>query len=116
MATIPPMHIGERIAIARKRAGMTPEELAKALGITASAVRSWELGKSQPRPSKYPGIAEALGAHLGYIGTGTEPVMLNDDPEALERRATQFAELVTSLTDEQIELVMQVAREFQKVP
>lgn len=110
------MHIGKRIARARKRAGITPDELATLLGITGAAVRSWELGKSQPRPSRYDDIATALGANPNYIAREIEPVMMGDDPDELEQRASAFADLMATLSDDQIDLVIQVAREFQKAP
>jgi transcriptional regulator with XRE-family HTH domain len=40
---------------------MTQESLADSLGVTQSAVSSWERGKKQPSLSKLPDLARALG-------------------------------------------------------
>lgn len=39
--------IGERIAELRRKSGMTQEELASLLGISAQSVSKWETGVSQ---------------------------------------------------------------------
>ena len=114
MGRIRRMGIGDRIKRARTLAGMTPDELARELKITGSAVRSWEKGVSQPRPKRYSVIADALGAHLNYISSGVEPPLVGEDAESLDRRASEFAEIMLSLSDEQINLLYQVAREFHK--
>ena len=42
------MSVGERIAVLRKRHGMTQEQLADQLGATRQAVSKWESGKTNP--------------------------------------------------------------------
>ena len=41
------IRVGERIRDLRKKAGLTQEQLAEILGVTAGAVYKWESGVSQ---------------------------------------------------------------------
>lgn len=41
--------LGERLAKARKHAGITQDEMAEKLGVSHSTIAKWELDKSQPR-------------------------------------------------------------------
>lgn len=47
----PPEHptFGQRLRLARDHAGLKPEDMAKALGATLRAIRSWETDQRQPR-------------------------------------------------------------------
>ena len=40
------MTLGERIALARKRAGLSQEQLGEKLGVSRQAVSKWEAGDS----------------------------------------------------------------------
>lgn len=55
------------IKIARERAGITQESLAKLLGVTQGAVAHWENGYSAPTASKIPAIAAALGCTVNDL-------------------------------------------------
>ena len=63
--------IGKRIAANRKRMGMTQEQLAERLGITAQAISKWENDQSCPDISMLPTLADIFGistdALLGRI-------------------------------------------------
>ena len=41
------MELKERIALARKQAGLSQEQLGEKLGVSRQAVRKWESGVSQ---------------------------------------------------------------------
>ena len=53
--------IGKRIATNRKRLGLTQEQLAEQLGITAQAVSKWENDQSCPDISVLPALADIFG-------------------------------------------------------
>ena len=58
------MTIGEKIAKARKEAGMTQAALAEKLGVSSEAVSKWEQGKYEPGPENLSALAyvfEELG-------------------------------------------------------
>ena len=54
------MTFGQRLAAARKRAGISQRELAKILGVSYGAVGNWESGLSTPDPDTIAKIARAL--------------------------------------------------------
>jgi transcriptional regulator with XRE-family HTH domain len=63
--------IGDRIALRRKRLGLSQPELAQRLGKCRSTVSKWETGKAVPRLDEAPDVARALGCSLGYLIEGS---------------------------------------------
>lgn len=51
----------------RKAKRMTQERLADAVGVDRSAVAHWESGFAQPRASKIPQVAAALGCSVAEL-------------------------------------------------
>ncbi|MBQ0009574.1 MAG: helix-turn-helix transcriptional regulator [Ruminococcus sp.] len=62
--------IGTRIAMIRKEKGLTQEELAERLGISAQAVSKWENDVSCPDISLFPELAKILGVTCDELLTG----------------------------------------------
>lgn len=58
------MTLGEQIADARKRKGLTQDALAERLGVTRQAVAKWETGKAQPSTANLFALAECLDLPL----------------------------------------------------
>ena len=56
--------IGGRIAAARKRAGMSQENLAAELNVTRQTISNWEAGKSLPDIEMLKRLSEALAAPI----------------------------------------------------
>ena len=67
--------IGKFIADCRKNKGLTQQELADKLGLTAKAVSKWECGKGLPDVSLHESICEELGITLNefFAGEHIEP-------------------------------------------
>lgn len=59
--------IGKRIAANRKRLGLTQEQLAEQLGITAQAVSKWENDQSCPDISVLPALADIFGVSTDVL-------------------------------------------------
>lgn len=91
------MNIGKNIAAARKRAGMTQEELAARVGYkTKSAINKIELGIRDLPQKKIAAFAQALGVTPGHLmgwdekpaeelqGMGALAAELVMDPDAME--------------------------------
>lgn len=91
------MNIGKNIAAARKRAGMTQEELAARVGYkTKSAINKIELGIRDLPQKKIAAFAQALGVTPGHLmgwdekpaeelqGMGALAAQLVMDPDAME--------------------------------
>ncbi len=68
--------IGRRIAKSRKDKGMTQDELAGKLRITAQAISKWENGASFPDITLMPQIAEALNLTVEYLFGNFNPETL----------------------------------------
>lgn len=66
--------IGERILLARRRAGINQRDFGRQLGISHAAVSDLERGKTKPDLDNLAVIAEALGVPL------TEIVVLEPQP------------------------------------
>lgn len=59
--------VGKQIACLRKKAGLTQEELAEKLEITAQAISKWENGHTLPETVLLPSLAEFLDCSIDYI-------------------------------------------------
>ena len=62
--------IGQFIAECRKEKGLTQQELANRLGLTAKAVSKWETGKGLPDVSLYEDLCKELGITLNEFFAG----------------------------------------------
>ncbi len=62
--------IGSRIAALRRERGLTQEELAEKLNVTAQAVSKWECDNSCPDISLLPTLAKLLGVSTDTLLTG----------------------------------------------
>ena len=61
------IHVGKQIAVLRKKNGLTQEELAEKLGITAQAISKWENGHTLPETAMLPLLAKLLECSIDSI-------------------------------------------------
>lgn len=67
--------LGKRIQLCRKSLGLTQDQLAEKLGVTAQAVSKWENDQSCPDITMLPKLAEIFGTTTdALLGRKTEPV------------------------------------------
>ncbi|WP_409078047.1 LexA family protein [Pseudomonas sp. SZMC_28357] len=71
------MEYKERIKAARRHAGLTQAQLAKAVGIDQASISDLERGRSQ-RSSYNASIAKACGVSAIWIESGTGPMVTSD--------------------------------------
>lgn len=80
--------LGKRIMLCRKNLGMTQNDLADALGVTAQAVSKWENDQSCPDINMLPKLAQIFGITTDeLLGHQAEPVhqaQIIDDEQAEE--------------------------------
>lgn len=62
--------LGARIASMRRSMGMSQADLAKALGISASAVGMYEQGRRQPSMELMADMAKLFGVSIDFLVTG----------------------------------------------
>lgn len=74
------MTLGKRIQRARKRLGMTQDELGRVFNITGQAVSQWERGKERPDPDKFPQLRKALKVTYSWLLEGGGDPPAPDDP------------------------------------
>lgn len=68
----------DRIAAARKLAGLTQEQLGELLGVTRQAVSKWESGQTVPDAVTVARLCEALHVSADYVLLGKEPEESDD--------------------------------------
>ena len=80
--------IGQNIAELRKKKGMTQEELAEKMCVTAQAVSKWERDASYPDVTVLSALAQALGVSVAAIIEGEQsvPELKEADADAIARR------------------------------
>ena len=67
------MELKDRIAVVRKAAGLTQEQLGELLGVTRQAVSKWESGQSVPDALTVAKLCEELHVSADYVLLGREP-------------------------------------------
>lgn len=79
--------LGDNIAIARRRKGLSQPELATAANTSKGQISDWEAGRNQPRLEALIAIAKALDVTIDSLIHGEEAFA-----EQLARRAVEHAE------------------------
>lgn len=64
------MRLGERIEQARRRMGLTQDQVGRELGVTGAAVQQWESGETQPRGHRLDALTQLLGVDAAWLLTG----------------------------------------------
>ena len=67
------MEWNERIAVVRKAAGLTQEQLGERLGVSRQAVSKWESGQTVPDAVTIAKLCETLHVSADYVLLGREP-------------------------------------------
>ena len=88
------LNIADRIQYLREKNGMTQTDLAKKLGISRSAVNSWEMSISTPSLNNVVEMTRIFGASADYILSRTDRVTVDITELDNEKR-----ELVFKLVD-----------------
>ena len=76
------MTLGEKIQLARKKKGMSQEDLASMLNVSRQAVQKWESGASQPEVNNLIQISNMFDVSLDYLLKDLEEVnkeIIKDD-------------------------------------
>ena len=61
------MQLSEKIYYCRKKAGLSQDALAEAVGVSRQAISKWELGAAVPETSKLVPLAAALGVSVDWL-------------------------------------------------
>lgn len=119
------MGIGERIKQVRKAKKITQQTLADAIGLKRNTIANYEIGNVDPSDRTIADICRKFDVNEEWLRNGTEPMFRpKTRNEELIKFATEVAKgdqsniqaqllaVMTRLTDEQWEVLAQVAKEF----
>lgn len=115
----------ERIKELRKALGLTQQKFADAIGVRQNTVAQYEMGRNPPNDTVITLICREFNVSETWLRDGVKPMFLpKSRNEELMEFATKVAEgdqgsiraqllaVMARLTDEQWEVLAQVAREF----
>ncbi|MBR3894514.1 MAG: helix-turn-helix transcriptional regulator [Clostridia bacterium] len=92
------LHIADRIRYLRDKMGMTQTDLAKKLGISRSAVNSWEMSLSSPSLSNIIEMSQIFHVNIDYLLSLSDKTMVD----------------ISNLTNDQKELVFRLVNCLEK--
>ena len=109
--------LGERISVARERAGLTQAELSEALAIKSEMLDNWENDAAEPRANRMTLLGGILGVSAGWllygIGEGVPAPTEETIPETLTD--DHLAErLLTELRDAQ-QMQGKIAKRMERI-
>lgn len=64
--------VGDSIASLRKRAGLSQDQLAKQINVSASTIGMYEQGRREPSIRTLIALSQVFGVSLDYLLTGAE--------------------------------------------
>jgi phage repressor protein C with HTH and peptisase S24 domain len=74
------MEFHDNLRYARRRAGLTQDQLAEALDVSRVAVSNWESGSGLPEGSRLKTLAKVLKTTIGALFDGYDPNTANEPP------------------------------------
>ncbi len=78
------MTFGEKLKEARKKAGLSQEQLAEKMSVSRSAVAKWEAGNGMPDINNLKVMAQLLDVSLDYLLDEDEKISFNETKEAID--------------------------------
>lgn len=93
------MKLCEKIKEARKQAGLTQDEFAKAIGVSLRTVTNYETGERYPKKREtYYKIAEVLNVDVNYLLTDDEEFLLKAEAKYGTKGARQAKALAAEVS------------------
>ncbi len=92
------LNVADRIRYLREKAGMTQTDLANRLGISRSAVNSWEMSLSSPSLTNIIEMSRIFHVSSDYILSSSEKLLID----------------ITELNNEQREIIFKLIECFKK--
>ncbi len=92
------LNIADRIRYLREKNGMTQTDLAKQLGISRSAVNSWEMSLSSPSVANIVEIARIFNVSADYILSSSDKLLID----------------ISEISNEQKEIIIRLIDCFKK--
>ena len=83
------MELKDRIALARKQAGLSQEQLGEKLGVSRQAVSKWEAGQSNPDLTYVAEMCRLFGVSSDWLLLGEEGIRAVDYRETSHYQITR---------------------------
>ncbi|MFN3292763.1 MAG: helix-turn-helix domain-containing protein [Gemmobacter sp.] len=106
--------LGDRITAAREKAGLTPAEAARRLGVRLGTFEAWEADASEPRANRLQMLSGLLGVSLRWLMTG-EGDGPDPDQAGLPQDARALLGELRGLAVEQARLADRIARSEKRL-
>ena len=106
-----PTAIGARIHDVRRDLGMTQDDLARAVGVSRSAVAQWETGRAGQVTGNLTRVAACLGVGVEYLMFGEDK---RAPAEAQSGDELALLRLYRECSDDDRQLLLHMARRFAK--
>ncbi|MGF1445552.1 MAG: helix-turn-helix domain-containing protein [Pikeienuella sp.] len=90
--------LGDRLALARDRQGLTQAQLARRLGLRVQTIRNWEIDRSEPRANKLQMLAGLLNVSMVWLLTGQGAGAPHGQAEA-DDGPLELSEALTEIRD-----------------
>lgn len=74
------MALGETLAVLRKKAGLSQEQLAETLGVTRQTISKWELNQSAPDIDYLVRLSDTYGVSTDFLLKGEAAAPVPSDP------------------------------------
>ena len=93
---------GDRLVAAREKSNLSPQDLAKRLGVKSSTIKSWENDNSEPRANRLSMLAGLLNVSITWLisaeGSGVEaPKKMDEMPDDLHEPLKELTALRLNL-------------------
>ena len=93
---------GDRLVAAREKSNLSPQDLAKRLGVKSSTIKSWENDNSEPRANRLSMLAGLLNVSITWLisaeGSGVEaPKKMDELPDDLHEPLKELTALRLNL-------------------
>lgn len=115
------IEIAEKIRTARKSHHMTQEELAKAVGVSRSAVAMWEIGSNEPNFDMISALADVFNVPRSWFVSADDATVIvtkedRDRLEALHQnpRLGMLFDRTRNMSDKDIEMILSIANRIVK--
>lgn len=83
------MTFGEKLRDARKKAGLSQEQLAERLSVSRSAVAKWENDNGMPDVDNLKAMAALLDTSIDYLLDEDEKLTFNEIKEAIDLKSCE---------------------------
>lgn len=101
------LHVGDRLRLKRRLTGVTQDDLANAIGVSAQQLRKYESGQNRVSAASLYRIAAQLGVPMAYFFEGFED---DDDDDGKDTRRLKHAASNTFLSGSETEFLEELAR------